>query len=271
MLTLRGVPGSWVHVGFAGPGGIPGAAAPHLLPEACFPLLLCPLNSRQEEELQGNRVRPDEPGWPLVVWGRRRPWEKRGVSPPQRLPLTPVLYSRDRARLEGNLGSHWTKKVEQVVSSWTAGGREETGPRQREKPGGSTAYGDLGVQRETGAGAGHSGQVRTHFSSCEALRKSSWRVLSMAGGWSGGWHETVVCVKAPWPGEQLPVCAWMCFGRWEVLLVPSGDQLRVGPPRGLAASPLQLSPLLLQNQPCFQSMHSWTSHMRPGQQRSRDP
>lgn len=85
-----------------------------------------------------------------------------------------------------------------------SGGREETGPRQREKPGGSTAYGDLGVQRETGAGAGHSGQVRTHFSSCEALRKSSWRVLSMAGGWSGGWHETVVCVKAPWPGEQLP-------------------------------------------------------------------
>lgn len=204
MLTLRGVPGSWVHVGFAGPGGIPGAAAPHLLPEACFPLLLCPLDSRQEEELQGNRVRPDEPGWPLVVWGRRRPWEKRGVSPPQRLPLTPVLYSRDRARLEGNLGSHWTKKVEQVVSSWTAGGREETGPRQREKPGGSTAYGDRGVQRETGAGTGHSGQVHTHFSSCEALRKSSWRVLSMAGGWSGGWHETVVCVKAPWPGEQLP-------------------------------------------------------------------
>lgn len=132
MLTLRGVPGSWVHVGFAGPGGIPGAAAPHLLPEACFPLLLCPLDSRQEEELQGNRVRPDEPGWPLVVWGRRRPWEKRGVSPPQRLPLTPVLYSRDRARLEGNLGSHWTKKVEQVVSSWTAGGGRRR-DRGREK------------------------------------------------------------------------------------------------------------------------------------------
>lgn len=123
-----------------------------------------------------------------------------------------------------------------------SGGREETGPRQREKPGGSTAYGDLGVQRETGAGAGHSGQVRTHFSSCEALRKSSWRVLSMAGGWSGGWHETVVCVKAPWPGEQLPVCAWMCFGRWEVLLVPSGDQLRVGPRGGWRPLPSSSPP-----------------------------
>lgn len=59
MLTLQGVPGSWIHVGFAGLGGIPGAASLHLLPEACFPLLRCPLDSRQKEELQRDQVLPD--------------------------------------------------------------------------------------------------------------------------------------------------------------------------------------------------------------------
>ena len=52
LLTLQGVPGSWVQAGLAGLGGIPGAAVRHLLPEAGFPLLLCPLDSSQQEELR---------------------------------------------------------------------------------------------------------------------------------------------------------------------------------------------------------------------------
>ena len=59
LLTLQGVPGSWVQVGLAGLGGIPGAAARHLLPEAGFPLLLCLLDSSQQEELPRDHVTAD--------------------------------------------------------------------------------------------------------------------------------------------------------------------------------------------------------------------
>ena len=59
LLTLQGVPGSWVQVGLAGLGGIPGAAVRHLLPEAGFPHLLCPLDSSQQEELPRDHVTAD--------------------------------------------------------------------------------------------------------------------------------------------------------------------------------------------------------------------
>lgn len=60
--------------------------------------------------------------------------------------LSPVLCSRDRIRLEGNWGSNWTKRVEQVVSGWSEQ-EEEGGKRGRTWGWGAENEAEEGIQR----------------------------------------------------------------------------------------------------------------------------
>lgn len=148
-MTPKGVSGSWVRVGLASLGGIPGAAVRHLLPEAGFPLLFCPLDSSQQEELPRDQVTADYPGCPRSGLEKKVSLDKGRV---QLSPESPCALFQGQNQARGGSGPQLDPESG-AGGEWTNGrvGSRERGRKvwERHRRGGGQC------RSETGSGTSH--------------------------------------------------------------------------------------------------------------------